>query len=130
MKEDGLREAESDFGVLRCLSHGFEHKHVPEACLELTEPLAAKAFLLGLVSIWWNPCLSTKWTRPGGKLVGLGEYYKLQTFLTLIKAAAIYALWTGSSLRIDLGTAKMAHAVILALTIVVSVFIIRLLCAC
>ena len=127
MKEDGLREVEGEFGLLQCLSHGYEQSSVPQTCLELTRPLALKAFLLSIASIWWNPCLSTKWTRPGGKLVGLGEYYKLQIFLTLVKAAALYALWGDSTVQMDPVNAKMAHAVMLALLTVVSILITLLL---
>ena len=123
LKEDGLREAEGDLGILQCLSHSYAQSSVPETCLELTKPLAMRAFLLSLASIWWNPCLSTKWTRPGGKLVGLGEYYKLQAFLALVRAAALYALWDDSTVHLDPAAAKIAHAVMLALMIVVSILI-------
>ncbi|MCJ1395938.1 hypothetical protein MMC18_008824 [Xylographa bjoerkii] len=89
-------------------------------CTKFVEPLATVSLVLGFVSIWWNPRLSSKINGKLGRLVGLNEFYKLQGILNLTRLLAWYSIGRNHGFRLDSSTTKAVHAIMLVFNLVVS----------
>ncbi|OAX83390.1 hypothetical protein ACJ72_02251 [Emergomyces africanus] len=57
-------------------------------CSSVLTPFAGLALFLGMLSIWWNPKLRHKVEGRGGRLTGMGEYYKVQIIVLVVRFVA------------------------------------------
>ena len=115
----GLRAVDGNASIMGCLGQAIDERQVEERCLGSGRPPASFALLLGLLSIWWNPCLKIKIKGTGGRMTGLGEYYKLQMLGLAVDTVALYILWDGTESRLEQQTMKALHAIMLAFTLAV-----------
>ena len=50
--------------------------------------------ILGLLSLWWHPCLQQKVSRKRSEIEGLGEFYKLQVLAFTVRCVIWYLMST------------------------------------
>ena len=117
---DGLKDAEASPSLSNCLLQDLQNPSIAPACAEVYSSAAGLALCLGLLSIWWNPRLKSKFKPRRGRIIGVSEYYKLQVIFLAIRSAAWAVLTRTSSFDFDTTTAKGIHAFMLVFTILVS----------
>ncbi|QSS51409.1 DUF2349 superfamily domain-containing protein [Histoplasma capsulatum var. duboisii H88] len=71
-----------------CVDRLWKHQPLFGECSSVLTPVAALALSLAILSIWWNPKLRLKVDGRGGRLTGLGEYYKAQIVVLVIRFVA------------------------------------------
>ena len=117
----GLRDGDEDSdSLLGCVQASVRAGQVEAVCARSASALAMAALLPGLLSIWWNPCLSPKLRGVRGRMVGLKEFYKLQILLNALRVAAWYYLDSNEESRHELATVKAMQATMLILNLAVS----------
>ena len=117
---DGLGEVNDVCSLMCCLRKGVQEQMVDQSCVEASQPLASLALVLGFLSIWWNPRLSSKLRGPKGRMVGLSDFYKLQFINMGIRSAALYLLQHRTTSPLDQQFAKASHAIMFVFTFAVS----------
>ncbi|KAG2418461.1 hypothetical protein HFD88_001562 [Aspergillus terreus] len=88
--EDALRdpdEAVEPSSIVSCVHQVLETRRVPASCSVDLAPYAGLALVAGILSIWYNPKLRLKVEGRGGRFVGLGEYYKVQLIVMVVRCA-------------------------------------------
>lgn len=88
----GFIDGEPILSNSRCLGQLMRGSEVSPGCATLMDPLARFSLLLGLLSIWWNPKARERLNRNGGRMIGVGEYYKLQVILLVARCIALWYL--------------------------------------
>ena len=116
---DGLIAPDHNTSFIGCLGQAIDERQVEEKCLLAGRPAASFAIVLGLLSVWWNPCLKIKIKGTGGRMVGLGEFYKLQMLGLVISSVALYMLWDRTASHLEQPTIRALHAVMLTFTLAV-----------
>lgn len=120
--EDGLRAEATGATLPRCLRQYTQVRVVTSECATLAAPMAGLALSLGIVSIWWNNRLEEKWRRPGCRLVGLKDYYKLQLIVLMVRIGAWVSLKDGYDTDLSISALKAAHLFMLAFIAIVSLY--------
>lgn len=117
---DGLQDVESPTSMSNCLGQDLQNSYITPACAEVYSSNAGFAFCLGLLSVWWNPRLK-EYSKPRrGRIIGMGEYYKLQVIFLAVRFAAWAVLAKTPSFDLDTQTTKGIHAFMLVFTALVS----------
>ncbi|KAL2808727.1 Ima1 N-terminal domain-containing protein [Aspergillus granulosus] len=75
------------FPVGSCLQKSLETYRLPRHCSVDLVPYAGFALVAGIISLWWNPKLRLKVEGRGGRFLGLGEYYKVQLIIMVVRCA-------------------------------------------
>lgn len=104
-----------------CVTQSVITRRVDDYCSAGLASYAGIAILLGILSLWWNPKLRFKVEGRTGRFVGLGEYYKVQLIVMVLRSAfwAVLKDPSTSGLRADLPPAL--HAFMIVFTILVSI---------
>ncbi|KAL2000977.1 hypothetical protein VTN02DRAFT_2378 [Thermoascus thermophilus] len=71
-----------------CTKQAIETRQVGSHCSSGLTPYAGIALVLGILSLWWNPRLRMKVEGRTGRFVGLGEYYKVQLIVMVMRFVA------------------------------------------
>ena len=118
---EGWGEGKGERGSLvRCVQASVRAGQVEGSCARSAARLAGFALVPGLLSMWWNPCLGPKLLGVRGRMVGLGEFYKLQVLLNVMRAVAWYYLDYREGFGNDGMTVKAVRATMLVLNVAVS----------
>ncbi|CEN61585.1 hypothetical protein ASPCAL08239 [Aspergillus calidoustus] len=97
---------------------------LPRQWLVDPAPYAGFALVAGILSLWWNPKLRLKVQGRGGRFLGLGEYYKVQLIVMVVRCAFWAVLRDPSSSGLDPTLPPALHSFMVLFTIL-SVFISR-----
>ena len=117
---DELFESQS---LLSCASHALQTRQVSSSCSTDLAPLAGLSLLAGLLSLWWNPKLRLKIERRSGRLVGLGDYYKVQLIVMVARCVFWAVLKDPSSSNLQESLPPTLHLfMILFITLVSNSF--------
>ncbi|KAL4868810.1 hypothetical protein BDV12DRAFT_169087 [Aspergillus spectabilis] len=87
-------------------------------------PYAGLSLVVGILSLWWNPKLRLKVEGRGGRFLGLGEYYKVQLIVLVVRCAFWAVLRDPSSSGLDATLPPALHSFMILFT-VLSVIISR-----
>ncbi|KAL5337018.1 Ima1 N-terminal domain-containing protein [Aspergillus crustosus] len=87
-------------------------------------PHAGLSLVAGILSLWWNPKLRLKVEGRGGRFLGLGEYYKVQLIVLVVRCAFWAVLRDPSSSGLDATLPPALHSFMILFT-VLSVIITR-----
>ncbi|KAJ5818375.1 hypothetical protein N7474_003966 [Penicillium riverlandense] len=68
-----------------CVSQTVGIRRIPSNCAFDLAPLAGLGLIAGSLSLWWNPKLRMKVEGRGGRFAGLGEYYKVQLIVLVVR---------------------------------------------
>ncbi|KAL4896465.1 Ima1 N-terminal domain-containing protein [Aspergillus ambiguus] len=71
--------------VLPCMLQALTTRQVPRSCSVDLAPYAGLSLVAGILSLWYNPKLRLKVEGRGGRFVGLGEYYKVQLIVMVVR---------------------------------------------
>lgn len=104
-----------------CFDQVLKRQTVLNECPLVLAPYAGFALFLGILSIWWNPKLRDKVEGRGGRLTGMGEYYKVQIVVLAVRFVAWACLQDPSITGLNPGLAPAIHAFMGAFTIIVSI---------
>lgn len=119
-KSDGLHDVEAPPSMTNCLRQELHNSYITPQCAEVYSSNAGFALCLGLLSIWWNPRLK-EYSKPRrGRIIGIGEYYKLQVIFLAVRFAVWTVLANTPSFDFDIQTAKGIHTFMLVFTALVS----------
>ena len=110
---DGLREFNASTSLPDCLWQSLQTGEAKHECVELAGSLTGLAVILGLLSIWWNPCLSAKIKGKGGRMVGLSAFYNFQAVGNGLRLVQWYLLGHSTDLRLNGQITKALHAFML-----------------
>ncbi|KAL4881458.1 Ima1 N-terminal domain-containing protein [Aspergillus karnatakaensis] len=101
---------------------------LPSYCDIDLAPYAGLSLVAGILSLWWNPKLRLKVEGRGGRFLGLGEYYKAQLIILVVRCAFWAVLKDPSSSGLDANLPPALHlfmAVFTILSVVISRRIVR-----
>ncbi|KAL5048795.1 hypothetical protein BDW71DRAFT_176561 [Aspergillus fruticulosus] len=87
-------------------------------------PYAGLSLVAGILSLWYNPKLRLKVEGRGGRFLGLGEYYKVQLIVMVVRCAFWAVLRDPSSSGLDATLPPALHLFMIFFT-VLSVIISR-----
>jgi hypothetical protein len=105
--------------LLSCIRQAIETQRVETHCSSDLVPYAGLALALSIITLWWNPKLRLKVEGRNGRFAGLGEYYKLQMILIVMRFAAWALLRDPTASSIPSSLLPVLHVVVAAFTIVV-----------
>ncbi|KAJ9261550.1 hypothetical protein DTO195F2_4080 [Paecilomyces variotii] len=111
-----------------CVTQSVITRRVDDYCSAGLASYAGIALLLGILSLWWNPKLRFKVEGRTGRFVGLGEYYKVQLIVMVLRSAfwAVLKDPSTSGLRADLPPALHAFMIVFTiLSVIVSRRVVR-----
>lgn len=117
---DGLRDVKSPTSMSNCLGQDLQYSYITPACAEAYNSTAGFALYLGLLSVWWNPRLKEYFKPRRGRIIGMGEYYKLQVIFLAVRFAAWAVVAKTPTFDFDPQTTKGIHAFMLVFTALVS----------
>ena len=112
--------------LLSCGAHTLQKFQVPSHCSIDLAPLAGLSLLAGLLSLWWNPKLRLKIERRSGRLVGLGDYYKVQLIVMVARCVFWAVLKDPSSSGLQESLPPTLHLFMIFFIILVSIYLIHL----
>lgn len=103
-----------------CVDRLWKHQPLFRECSSVLTPVAGLALSLAILSIWWNPKLRLKVNGRGGRLTGLGEYYKAQIVVLVIRFVAWACLQDPSITGLNPKIAPAIHGFMGIFTVIVS----------
>ncbi|MCJ1444898.1 MAG: hypothetical protein MMC23_005401 [Stictis urceolatum] len=119
----------SELGVIdaprnlqQCIKNARTDGIIDESCVSHATWVATASLVLALLSLRFNPAMLK---GPLRRATGLGEYYKLQLILNVLRLIAWSLLGDVSVHELELSKFKAMHAVMLALNVVVSLIAYR-----
>jgi hypothetical protein len=71
--------------ITSCVNQTLQTRQVPSYCSVDLAPYAGLSLVAGILSLWYNPKLRLKVEGRGGRFVGLGEYYKVQLIVMVVR---------------------------------------------
>lgn len=104
-----------------CFDKMWKRQPVFDECSSALTPFAGLALFLGMLSIWWNPKLRHKVEGRGGRLTGMGEYYKVQIIVLVVRFVAWACLQDPSITGLNPRLAPGIHGFMSIFTIIVSI---------
>lgn len=121
--DEPLRDPEDSPYPLPIVSHlvqMLQKYQLPSHCsIDLT-PHAGLSLVAGILSLWWNPKLRLKVEGRGGRFLGLGEYYRVQLIVLVVRCAFWAVLKDPSSSGLDATLPPALHAFMILFTSLVS----------
>lgn len=108
--------------LVSCVQQTLQEQRLPNQCSVDLAPYAGLGLIAGILSIWWNPKLRLKVEGRGGRFVGLGEYYKVQLIVMVVRCAFWAVLKDPSSSGLQPTMPPGLHLFMLFFTILVSNF--------
>ncbi|KAL2864617.1 uncharacterized protein BJX67DRAFT_361030 [Aspergillus lucknowensis] len=112
-----VRQLLSSRLVASCFQQTLQTRRLPDHCLVDLAPYAGFALVIGILSLWWNPKLRLKVEGQGGRFVGLGEYYRVQLIVMVVRCAFWAVLRDPSSSGLDATLPPALHAFMVLFTI-------------
>ncbi|KAL3472777.1 Ima1 N-terminal domain-containing protein [Aspergillus californicus] len=103
--------------VVVCFQQTLRTRHLPSGCLVDMAPYAGLSLVAGILSLWWNPKLRMKVEGRGGRFLGLGEYYKVQLIVMVVRSAFWAVLRDPLSSGIDATLSPALHSFMIFFTI-------------
>ncbi|KAN0085356.1 Ima1 N-terminal domain containing protein [Elaphomyces granulatus] len=103
--------------LLSCIRQAIETQRVETQCSSDLVPYAGLALALSIITLWWNPKLRLKVEGRNGRFVGLGEYYKLQLILIVMRFVAWALLKDPDAANMPSSLLPVLHACVAAFTI-------------
>jgi hypothetical protein len=82
-------------------------------------PYAGLSLVAGIFSLWYNPKLRLKVEGRGGRFLGLGEYYKVQLIVMVVRCAFWAVLRDPSSSGLDATLPPALHLFMFFFTVLV-----------
>ncbi|OJD27358.1 hypothetical protein ACJ73_01242 [Blastomyces percursus] len=107
-----------------CFNRIWKLQPLFEECSSALTPFAGVALFLGMLSIWWNPKLRHKVEGKGGRLTRMGEYYKAQLIVLVIRFVAWACLQDPSITGLNPKLPPAVHGFMTIFTII-SVVVLR-----
>ncbi|KAI9733252.1 MAG: hypothetical protein M1834_003336 [Cirrosporium novae-zelandiae] len=104
----------------QCIRELLSHQQLPPKCIQKTASFSDYSLYAGLLSIWWHPCLQPKIDGRPGRIVGSGEYYKLQLIGMGIRYISTSALQGGVGEALTLAAVKGAHILSIILVLLIT----------
>ncbi|OJJ47474.1 hypothetical protein ASPZODRAFT_63117 [Penicilliopsis zonata CBS 506.65] len=103
--------------ILSCMDETVRVGRIPGRCSFDLVPLAGLSLVMGILSLWWNPKLRLKVEGKGGRFSRLGEYYRVQLIVMVVRCVfwAVLKDPSSSGLQADLRSAL--HWFMLAFTL-------------
>lgn len=117
---DGADAGSTSSSFVSCVKRTVELRHLPSNCSLDLGPYAGMSLVAGIFSLWWNPKLRLKVAGRGGRLVGLGEYYRAQLIVMVVRCAFWGVLKDPSSSGLPQTMLPGLHLFMILLTILVS----------
>lgn len=122
--DDSLRDpdafSESSPSILSCATQTLWSHQLPKDCMVDLAPYAGLSLVAGILSLWYNPKLRLKVEGRGGRFVGLGEYYKVQLIVMVVRCVFWGVLRDPSSSGLDPSLPSALHWFMFLLTVLVS----------
>lgn len=106
--------------LVSCLGQTVDTRRVPSHCSFDLVPCAGLALIAGSLSFWWNPKLRLKVEGRGGRFVGLGEYYKVQLIVLVVRCVFWAVLKDPSTSGLDAKLPPALHMFMIIFTLMVS----------
>lgn len=106
--------------LVSCTKQAIKTRQVGSHCSSGLTPYAGIALVLGILSLWWNPRLRMKVEGRTGRFVGLGEYYKVQLIVMVMRFVAWAVLKDPLMSGMQPTLPPTLHAFMMAFTILVS----------
>ncbi|KAL2828711.1 Ima1 N-terminal domain-containing protein [Aspergillus cavernicola] len=103
--------------VTSCFQQTFQTRRIPSYCLVDLVPYAGLALVAGILSLWWNPKLRLKVEGRGGRFLGLGEYYKVQLIVMVVRCAFWAVFRDPSSSGLDATLLPALHSFMILFTL-------------
>ncbi|EGE85558.1 hypothetical protein BDBG_02573 [Blastomyces gilchristii SLH14081] len=107
-----------------CFNRIWKRQPLFEECSSALTPFAGVALFLGMLSVWWNPKLRHKVEGKSGRLTGMGEYYKAQLIVLVVRFVAWACLQDPSITGLNPKLPPAIHGFMSILTII-SVVVLR-----
>lgn len=89
-EDDGMRDPDymvTPHTMASCVIQTLQTHQVPSSCSADLAPYAGLSLVAGILALWYNPKLRLKVEGRGGRFVGLGEYYKVQLIVMVVRCA-------------------------------------------
>ncbi|KAF9882725.1 hypothetical protein FE257_005343 [Aspergillus nanangensis] len=118
--DDALRDPDEHFTpqtTLLCIQNALKTGRVTTSCSADLAPYAGLALVAGIFSLWYNPKLRLKVEGRGGRFAGLGEYYKVQLIVLVVRCAFWAVLRDPSSSGLDPTLPPALHMFMIFFTI-------------
>ncbi|ERF68653.1 hypothetical protein EPUS_09445 [Endocarpon pusillum Z07020] len=110
------------FTSLHCAAQLFTDLKPQSGCAAAFAPLSFSAIVLGFLSSWWNPRWRHKLQGQEGRLVGLQEYYRMNTVVLLARLG----FWTWARCSTALSSThhgqQVIHSVVMFMTLVFTIY--------
>ncbi|KAL3463204.1 Ima1 N-terminal domain-containing protein [Aspergillus heterothallicus] len=106
------------YSVGPCFSNLLQTYRLPRHCVVDMVPHAGFALVAGILSLWWNPKLRLKVEGRGGRFMGLGEYYKVQLIVMVVRCAFWAVLSDPSSSGLDPTLPPALHSFMVLFTVI------------
>ncbi|KAL4921559.1 Ima1 N-terminal domain-containing protein [Aspergillus aurantiobrunneus] len=90
---------------------------LPSHCPVDLAPYAGLSLVAGILSLWWNPKIRLKVEGRGGRFLGLGEYYRVQLIVMVVRCAFWAVLRDPSSSGLDVTLPPALHLFMILFTI-------------
>lgn len=104
-----------------CVSQTVGIRRIPSNCAFDLEPFAGLGLIAGSLSLWWNPKLRMKVEGRGGRFAGLGEYYKVQLIVLVVRCVFWAVLKDPSASGLKPTLIPALHLFMILFTFLVSV---------
>ncbi|KAK1138753.1 hypothetical protein N8T08_002018 [Aspergillus melleus] len=119
--DDSLRDPDA-FGqpspsIVSCASQALWTRQLPSDCMVDLAPYAGLSLIAGILSLWYNPKLRLKVEGRGGRFVGLGEYYKVQLIVMVVRCVFWGVLRDPSSSGLDPSLPSALHWFMILFTV-------------
>ncbi|KAL4781879.1 Ima1 N-terminal domain-containing protein [Aspergillus varians] len=105
------------FSIASSIHETLHAYRLPSHCPIDLEPYAGLCIVAGILSLWWNPKLRLKVEGRGGRFMGLGEYYKVQLIVIVVRSAFWAVLRDPSSSGLDATLPPALHLFMILFTI-------------
>ena len=107
---------------LQCCSQILTGGNTGLGCALAFRPMGFAAIVLGFISSWWNPKWEHKLQGLEGRLVGLREYYQVNTAVLLARLGVW--IWADNStiLSSTENGQKVTHSVVMFMTLLFSIY--------
>jgi Ima1 N-terminal domain len=102
----------------QCAAQAFATCRTDSRCAAAFAPVALLALIAGLLASWWNPRWQHKLQGREGRLVGLGEYYQVNTAVLLARFGFFVYMRNFSTVPSTEVQQRVSHALASVMTIV------------
>ncbi|KAL4900555.1 hypothetical protein BDW74DRAFT_93621 [Aspergillus multicolor] len=129
--DEPLRDPDESSITHSVVSHvhqGLRALHLPTRSPVDLVSYAGLSLVAGILSLWYNPKLRLKVEGRGGRFLGLGEYYKIQLIVMVVRCAFWAVLRDPSSSGLDATLPPALHLFMIPFTVLSVIISRRIIC--